>query len=253
VSSLAGKRVLVTRPRAQTAGLAALLRKAGALPLLLPLIEIVPPVDMAALDHAARAAASYDWLVFTSANAVDALWDRLEHLGLPTKLPARTAVIGPSTARALERRGQPVDYMPTVYTDEALTSGFSVKGDRILFPRAEDTREVVAARLRARGAAVDEVIAYRNQPADLAAEAEMIAEVRRGIDVVVLASGSAASQFARIVETYGLPIPPVVACIGPESARVAMIKGLTVNVVATVHTAEGLVDAIVEHFSLEVL
>jgi len=257
VSGLAGKRVLVTRPRHQAASLAALLRKAGAKPLLLPLIEIVPPADMAALDRAARAAASYDWLVFTSANAVDALWDRLEHLGLPTTLPVLTAVIGPSTARALERRGQPVDYVPHLYTDEALGMGvgvdlgLDVAGKRILLPRAENTREAVATYLRMRDAIVDEVVAYRNQPADPAAEAEIIEELRCGVDVVTLTSASTARNYSDLVDKYDLPIPPVVACIGPETARVAVIKGLPVHVVATVHTAEGLVDAIDTYVPLE--
>ena len=253
MSSLAGKRVLVTRPRHQAASLAALLRKAGAQPLLLPLIEIVRPADLAALDAAAQAAAAggYDWLFFTSANAVDALWDRIEHLGLPTPLPAQTAVIGPSTGRALERRGQKVDFIPDLYTDEALAMGLEITGKRILFPHAESIRESLVIYLGWAGATVDEVVAYRNQPADPAAEAEIIAELRRGVDVVTLTSASTARNYSDLVDKYALPIPPVVACIGPETARVAVIKGLPVHVVAAVHTAEGLLDAIDAYVPLE--
>jgi uroporphyrinogen-III synthase len=115
----------------------------GATPLLLPLIEIVPPADMAALDAAARAASGYDWLFFTSANAVDALWDRIEFLGLPNPLPVQTAVIGPSTGRALERRGQPVDFIPNLYTDEALAMEVETTGKRILFRRRRKPPRVV--------------------------------------------------------------------------------------------------------------
>jgi len=98
---------------------------------------------------------------------------------------------------------------------------------------------------------VDEVVAYRNQPANPSAEAEIIAELRRGVDVVTLTSASTARGYSDLVDKYALPFPPVVACIGPETARVAVIKGLPVHVVAEVHTAEGLVDAIEAYLPLE--
>ncbi|MEP7358180.1 MAG: uroporphyrinogen-III synthase, partial [Anaerolineales bacterium] len=202
---------------------------------------------------AARAAASYDWLMFTSANAVDALWDRLEHLGLPTRLPGKIAVIGPATARAVERHGQPVDFMAPQGMAESLATGLAdLAGQRILWPRAETARELLAVSLRLGHAIVDEVVAYRNQPADPAAQAEIIAELRRGIDVVTLTSASTATSFAVLLEKFSLPVPPVVACIGKETARVAVIKGLPVQVIADVHTSDGLVAAIEKYFSVEV-
>ena len=94
-------------------------------------------------------------------------------------------------------------------------------------------------------------MAYRNQPADPAAEPEIIEELQRGVDVVTLTSASAARNYSDLVDKYALPFPPVVACIGPETARVAVIKGLPVHVVATVHTAEGLLDAIEAYMPLE--
>ena len=249
MSGLAGKRVLVTRPRQQAASLATLLRKAGAKPLMLPLIEMVPPADMAALDRAARAAAGYDWIIFTSANAVAAFYERRQQLGLPRPVPARCAAIGPATAMALRARGQTADLVPAEFVAEAFAAELNdVEGQRFLLPRAENGREYLAVYLRLRGAQVDEVAAYRTLPAEF--DAEALAELERGVDIVTLTSASTARGFAALAAD--LP-KALIACLGPKTAEAAREAGLPVHITAAVHTTGGLLAAIEAYLSLEVI
>ncbi len=248
---LAHRRILVTRPRRLSPSpgdpLVAALTALGADAIWLPAIRIAPPDDPARLDAAIGRAevGDFDWIVFTSANAVDPVLDRL-----PAPPPGiRVAAVGPATAAALEARGWPVDVVPPRHTAEALAAALGdVAGQRVLFPKADIARPAIEKDLAARGAIVDAVIAYRTLIAEPGPAA--LAELRAGVDVATFASGSAVWAFATLAG--GRPVdllgPARVACIGPETARVAMEAGLRVDILPDEHTIPALAAAIAAHF-----
>jgi uroporphyrinogen-III synthase len=239
--ALAGWQVIVTRARAQSPELVRLLEEAGAIPLEVPVIEIADPADGgAALREALSRIEDFAWVVFTSANAVERCLS--DPGGAPQLGRAKVAAVGPSTARALGARGIEIDLVPGRYVAEALAEAFPVSArpgtGAVLLPCAAGARDVMAEGLRAKGWQVEVVEAYRtirpSQPAGGADKA----------DVVTFASSSAVTGYLELVGRDRLP--PVVACIGPVTARTAAEAGLSVEVVARVHTAEGLVQALVE-------
>ena len=163
---LAGRRVLVTRAAHQAGKLSEGLRALGAEPVEVPVIEIQPPLDFAPLDRALRELDSYDWLILTSANTVRALAKRAAKLGL--SLAAAThlniSAIGEATAEATRQAGLAVALVPESYVAESLTRSLAVQtcGKKVLLARAAVARDVIPHALRAAGATVDVVDAYRN-------------------------------------------------------------------------------------------
>jgi uroporphyrinogen III methyltransferase/synthase len=265
-SPLAGKRVVITRSRAQAATLSAKLAALGAQPILFPTIELAPMDDYAPLDSALGRLNEFDWIVFTSANAVAVVWDRLRSVNRVNQLPpaVRFAAIGPATAHALERRGVRVAPTPDEYVAEALAASLgNVEGQRILLPQAELAREVLADELRRRGARVDEITAYRTLPT--APDAQGLPELQRGVDAITFTSASTARNFALLFggraqhtrdphsEIGNLAMPALnqtlVACMGPVTAASARAAGLPVDVVAAEYTLDGLVAALAAYFS----
>ncbi len=221
----------------------------------LPVIAVIDPADGGeALGHAADRLASgaYEWVVFTSANAVSRLVARLgERIVPPT---TSWAAVGTGTARALERAGRPVDLVPEVSTADELAVSFpSVTGHRapgaaegglgaghVLFPRAETVRGALGTGLGAKGWVVDEVVAYRTVAGDPTAD-ELDAAARA--DGVAFTSSSTVE---RALELLGRDrLPAVVVTIGPITSAAAATAGLTVAAEARPHTIEGLVEAVV--------
>ena len=275
---LEGRCVLVTRPRAQAAELIALLESTGARVVVAPTVRIAPPTDPAPLQRAAADLAQFDWIVFSSANGVDALFDavpRTEAIPaadaapgvgrtlsgprdrLPTETLPRIAAVGSRTAERLRARGLDVAVTPDEFTAEgmvnALTSRANVAGARVLLPRSEIGREVIAEGLRAAGAVVTDVIAYRTLAEHGGDEA---AAVRRlladgGLDAVTFTSGSAVQHF---VQMYGSDVAErlhdaIVAVIGPVTADAARQLGFAVRVQPSTYTAAAMVEALARYFA----
>jgi uroporphyrinogen-III synthase len=248
---LAGRRVAVTRAAGQAADLLALLRSRGAEALACPTIAIEPPESFAPLDAAVRALDRYDWAVFTSANAVAAFAGRAAATGVAVPRALRLAAVGRATARALAERVRPPDFVPTTALAEALAAEIDdVAGRRVLFPRGDLASDTLARGLRARGAAVDEVVAYRTVPGDGSAELARLVRTG-GVDAILFMSASSIRGLRDAMAAAGPPetppwlVPhPVVVCIGPETARAAREAGVDVSVVAVDKTAEGIVDAL---------
>jgi uroporphyrinogen-III synthase len=232
---LAGLRVVVTRPRGTGARLVAELERLGAKAAEVPLVAI-EPVDVAGLDDALRG--DVDWVVVTSANAVRALGDRLSRLA-----GARFAAVGPATARALRERGIEPAFVPERFAAQAVAAGLgSLEGCRVLLPQADIASPELADELRARGALVEAVVAYRTVP--IAPDAEGLAALRRA-DAILLASGSAARSLAAL----DLPLEETaLVCIGAATAREAEVAGLQVRSVAEESTGEGMIRALVSTF-----
>jgi uroporphyrinogen III methyltransferase/synthase len=240
---LFGRRVVVTRAAEAASGLSAKLLALGAEPIELPTIRIDPPTDGgAALERAATdlAVGRYEWVVLTSANAVDPLLDQLgdaRRFGT-TKL----AAIGPGTAAALSARFLRPDLVPVRNVAEGLLEEWPPPtGSRraVLLPRAAVAREVLPDGLRAAGWEVDVVEAYRTVPAS--PSDQVLARVA-GADAVCFTSASTVNNF--VAAAGARSAPRVVACIGPATAEAAAGAGLAVSVVADPHTLDGLVEAL---------
>jgi uroporphyrinogen-III synthase len=246
---LAGRRVLVTRPRAQSLPLARRLQALGAETYIVPAISIVPPRPGGPLDHALRRLGDYDWVVATSANGVRACIDRARRLGVDLSVtPPRWAAIGPATARALRRAGVPVAMMPSRFLTEAIADELhDVRGRRILLPRTEAAPPGLAEALRGRGAVVDEVAAYRTVLAPSRSRARLGALLEaRGVDTVLFTSASTVRGLLRLLGDRREALRQMdIACIGPVTAAAVREEGFEPSVVAEAHTVEGLVSALV--------
>ncbi len=250
---LFGKRVLVTRSREQASALSSLLREQGAEPVEVPVLEIVPPGSYDEMDAAIARLSGYDWVVFTSANGVRLFLDRLQALGRDVRAlgSARLAAIGPATADELRRCRLKVDLVPAEYVAESVAReliALGVQGKRVLLPRAEMARELLADELEKAGASVDRVVSYRTVPAGEISGVRGQLEAGE-IDVVTFASSSTVSFLAQGLgkeDTASLLSRTLVACIGPITADTARGLGIRVDVVAKQYTVAGLVDAITE-------
>jgi uroporphyrinogen III methyltransferase/synthase len=255
---LFGKRVLVTRSREQAGSLSALLLEYGAEPVEVPVLEIAPPESYDPLDGAIGRLSGYDWVVFTSANGVKAFMGRLEALGLDVRALAgpRLAAIGPATAQELRGYHLKVDLVPPEYVAEEVVAALlstGVAGRRVLLPRADLARDLLAVELEKAGALVDNVMAYRTVPAagDLARLRERLSAGE--IDVVTFTSSSTVRYLLAGLGDDGASLltRPLVACIGPITAKTARELGLRVDVVAAEHTIPGLVEALAERVPRE--
>jgi uroporphyrinogen III methyltransferase/synthase len=247
MSALSGKRVLVTRPRDQSAGLADALAARGAQPILLPTIEIRPSDDLGPLDRALDTLVAPNWIAFTSANAVAICLDRLAtRLGtLPQGV--RVAAVGSGTARALAARGVGVDFVPSRFTGEQLGRELEpVVGRRVLVPRAARGREELVAELRRRGAEVEDIPVYETLPA--AADPDGLRELWQGVDAATFTSASTVENYVALLGERAARLldDTLIACIGPVTAEAARSLGLPVHVQPVEHTIPGLVAAL-EH------
>lgn len=253
LAPLAGKRVLVTRTRAQSSTLVDVLRAEGAWPVVLPAIELERRIDPAAIAETLThlEAHDYAWIAFTSANAVDAFLDTIWEAGGDTRMlhSASICAIGPGTERALASRGLRAEIVAPDAIGEGLLARLiaagNVGGTRVLLPRAEGARDVLPDGLRAGGAMVDELTLYLAAP-PAEAPPEALAAVRAGeIDVVTFTSSSTVKNLATLLGgDLSVLAGATVVCIGPIVAETARELGLPPHVVAEEHTIEGMVAAL---------
>jgi len=237
--ALFGRKVVVTRPAHQIGPLRDALRGQGAEVVEAPAIRISEPSDGgAALDAAVGALGSYDWVVVTSANGAERLLDAVTDARVFGGVSI--AAIGPATAEVLRGGNLIADLVPARYIAESLVEAFPpvpAEGGRVLLVRAAVARDVVPDGLRAAGWSVDVVEAYRTEPVELTADT--LAAIGEA-DVVTFTSSSTVDAF--LAQVGRDQVPPIVACIGPVTARTAEHHGLRVDVVASTHTVDGLVD-----------
>jgi uroporphyrinogen-III synthase/uroporphyrinogen III methyltransferase/synthase len=226
---LSGRRILVTRAAHQAGKLSDGLRRLGAEPVEVPVLEIHPPASFTPLDSALRQFASYDWLILTSANAVHALVERAAALGISVAQLAwlKVAAVGESTAAEARKAGFKVAFVPQAYVAESLVEGLmeslqkQSSGQRILLARAAVARDVIPDALRAEGVVVDVVDAYCNVMPKAAPD-QLRSAVRSGIDAVTFTSGSSATNLAEAARAAKIDWPialvPAVS-IGPITSQ----------------------------------
>ena len=256
---LAGRVVVVTRPRAQAGSFASLLEDAGATVLLAPTIVIEPPVSWAPLDRALGRLHDYQWAVFTSVNGVEMMHRRLEHLGGDARAldGLRLAAIGPATAEALRALRLQPEVVPEEYVAEGLAERlrrFIQPGESVLLARAAETRDVLVRELEAAGARVEEVAAYTTRPAPEDAAELRRALAERRVDVVTFTSSSTVRHFADLFSAAELPrllAGVAVACIGPVTRDTARALGIETAIVPREYTIPALAQAIAAHYANE--
>jgi uroporphyrinogen III methyltransferase/synthase len=253
---LFGRRIIVTRPRAQAAGFIDALAAAGADVIACPTIEIAPPPSWAPVDAAIAAIDRYDWIVLTSVNGVRAWLERLRTLRCDVRAMhrARIAAVGPETAAALERGGILVDVVPSEFRAEAVADAMraaGVRGCRVLLPRAAEAREVLPVLLRGAGAEVDEVATYETVRARTDMH-EVGTLIRDGaVDLVTFTSSSTVRNFVALLDAVARErIESVPAgCIGPITAETARAAGFSVVVQPTAYTVAAFTAAILDHYT----
>src|SRR5216110_2945606 len=249
---LLGKRIVVTRTRKQASVLSSKLRSLGADIIELPTIRIGPPTDLREFAELVQDAHMYDWIVFTSANGVEAffniffkLYDDAREIG-----GARIAAIGPATAQRVKDFHLRVDLQPDDFVAEAVVREFKKQGSienlRVLLVRAEKARDTLPKELSALGAIVDEAFAYRTVPETRDTSGARRQLAQDGADLITFTSSSTVENFLAL----GLPWPQgmQIASIGPITSKTARDRGLKVDVEARRHDIDGLVEAIRNFF-----
>jgi len=243
---LRGLTLLVACTVDRAPDLAARLRALGARVLEVPTIRIAPPDDFGPFDRALRTRAPFDWVVFTSRHGVRAFDERAKAIAVDARTVGnKIAAVGPATAGAARGAGLRVDRVPSRFLTDAIADALgAVDGQRVLLPRADIARRSLADALRARGAIVTEVVAYRTLPAG----ADRPPDGLRDVDLVVFTSASAARGLERVLgpEAKDLKQRAAAACIGPVTAEATRALGYAVRVVATEHTVPGLLASIVQ-------
>lgn len=248
---LSGRRVLVTRARHQAGKLSEGLRLLGAIPVEVPVIEIDSPTSFVALDAALGRLSSYDWLILTSVNTVRALKKRSDAIGISLHESAakvRVAAIGAATATEASNAGLQITIIPESYLAESLVEALKdrVAGQKILLARSELARDLIPDALRAAGAQVDVVDAYRNRmPTD--APERLRAVLERGLDAATFTSSSCATNLKHAAESAGLawPLPGVPAIsVGPVTSATLCSLGWEPVVEANPSDISGLIAAV---------
>jgi uroporphyrinogen-III synthase len=249
---LAGRRVLVTRGARQVSQLSAGLRALGAIPVEVPVLEIVPPASYAPLDQTLRNLDSYDWLILTSANAVRALAARAAHLGVALDRASSplVAAVGPATADVARQAQLAVALMPESYVAESLLAALSAQtaGKRVLIARAAIARDVIPDTLRAAGSIVDVVEAYRNILPEGAPE-KLRSAFDEKLDTATFTSSSSVIHLRQAAEHSGIAFPfadvPAVS-IGPVTSRTLREHGWEPAAEADRSDITGLVAAVAQ-------
>ena len=238
----------------QASALSQLLAEHGAQAIELPAIDIQPLEDNKELDRAILNLKDYQWLIFTSTNAISAFWQRLDKLKKDSRVlnGLKIIAIGPATTQALEAKGITPDLVPQIHTNEGIIEGLkkqNIDGQKFLLPRADIADKVMVEGLSKLGAIVDDIAVYRTVPAARAiAEAKkMLTEGK--LDVITFTSSSTVSNLAAAFEGEPLNLNGAkIACIGPKTAETAVKAGLKVDIMPEEQTIPGLVTAIEEFF-----
>ena len=245
--ALAGKKIVLTRASHQAKEFSERLREAGAIPIGIPTIEIVPPLDggtkiQDALNHLDL----YKWIIFTSTNGVDWFFssqpqlEKLQHINI--------AAIGPSTAQKLRQLDISVDLVPDNHVIEGLLEEFpeAPPGGRVLIPRAAVARNLLPKTLKSCGWLVDDIEVYRTI---IPVKEDKTVELLKSADAIIFTSSSTVQNF---ISMFGLGnIPELVVSIGPITSQTIRHAGLVPHVQASPSSTEGIIQALQSYYSID--
>jgi uroporphyrinogen-III synthase len=240
-------KILITRPRAQADDFAEKLHSAGFEPIFFPVIEIQPIENNPALDRALEKLNCYEWVVFTSVNGVDVVFDKYAH-HFSGNGSVRFAAIGPKTAEALQVRGVTPNFIPDEYVAESIMPGLGdLKNKWVLLPRAEIARKALPQAIVEAGGIAHEIAVYKTLPVQ--PDPDGLAALKAGVDWITFTSPSTVQNFVEIIrkqkmDPFQLTGNPKIACIGPITEHAAKEEGFEVDLVAEKYTTEGLVHAL---------
>jgi uroporphyrinogen III methyltransferase/synthase len=250
---LFGKGIVITRPERQADDLACLLSAEGANPIAFPTIKIVPPASWQELDESIDKLATYDWLIFTSANGVQFFFQRLreKQKDIRDLKGIKICCIGPATALQIENKGIKVDLVPEQFIAEGILQSFAamdLKVKKILIPRAAKARDVLPEGLKKLGASVDVVTTYQTVNSGRKKE-ELLALISDNkVDVITFTSSSTVTNFVEIMGAdFKLPANINVACIGPVTAETAKKAGFKIDITHEKYTMAGLVQSLINY------
>ena len=255
---LSGRKIAVTRSLHQSQELIELLHSAGAKPLALPTIRIDSPENTGPLDSAIVTLQSYNWLIFTSTNAVEFFISRLREKGHDTGAlqGIRLGAVGSSTSQRLRDFHLHVDYQPETFTADALAEEFKsiedLNGKRILLPRADIAPKTLITALQAQGAVTEEVTVYRTVSEEKHKDTYIQLLRKNGIDMITFTSSSTVKNFVRllgesILTKYKHTFAG--ASIGPATSKTMRDCNIPPVIEAEEHTIRGLVESIIRFYT----
>jgi uroporphyrinogen III methyltransferase/synthase len=254
---LLGRRIVITRAREQASELVDRLFDLGAECIEFPTIKIFPSDDLKPLDKVIETLSSYDWLIFSSVNAVNFFFERLfaKKRDVRALTNLQTAVIGPATAARLFDFGLKSDIVPQSYRAESVVKAFAhvdINGKKILFPRAKEARSVLPKELSRMGAVVDDITVYCTKAVNDDADDVLTQLKRRTVDMITFTSSSTVKNFHALLPSEkfeDLMQDVIIATIGPITADTARDLGFEVHIVAESYTIPGLCQAILQYYN----
>lgn len=249
---LAGKTVLVTRAKEQAQALSALIRREGGTAIEVPLLAFRPSIQSKRVDQSIQDIATYQWLIFTSANGVHFFMERYKMLHQSQVMPpVSIAVVGKKTEAALCRYQLKADLLPADYVAEELIAALEGKiniGDHILLARGNLGRSVLHDELARMGAHVNDVTVYETVcPKSAKSDLQRVLQAQTRIDYVTFTSSSTVCHYVDLLKQLRLEaqMQPKIACIGPIAAKTARDCGLNVDIIPPTYTIEGLVEQLI--------
>jgi len=256
-SSLAGKRIVITRAEAQGEALARELTARGAIPVVLPLVAFGEPDDFAPLDRAITEIGQYEWLILTSAQTVRALTQRAKNLKKPLSQAGgnlRVACVGPVTADAARKANFPVEYVATAHNGVALANelGSRLQGAKVLLPRSDRANPDLPAAIQRYGAQVTQIIAYRTLRSGETDQDGLKKLVEGQDDAILFFSPSAVQHFAELVGAEKLPRIQnqfAITAVGLVTAKALRKAGVERVLMSADTTAGSVTEALEKHFA----
>jgi uroporphyrinogen-III synthase len=257
ISALKGKRIVITRAAAQSEAIGKQLSALGALPVILPLVAFAEPEDFALLDEAIAQVEHFDWLIFTSGQAVRAFVGRSKQLNGSLERrgsKVQIATVGPVSAEAVRQARLPVEYVSNIHNGVALAQelGERLQGRTVLLPRSDRANPDLPAALRAHGADVTEVEAYRTlQPSEV--DKLNLGRISAGeADAILFFSPSAVQHYAELAgaeQLRKLQDRVVITAVGPVTANALREAGVERMVAAVDTTATSVIQTLEQHFA----